>query len=150
MYMTFMETARYITSFLECKSFIMFPLQWRHNGHDGVSNHQLHDCLLLSRLFRRRSKKTLKLPSLAFVRGIHRWPVKSPHKWPVTRTMFPLDDVIIESSEYASNKSHPLPNPCDQSQLSQPVYGVDTICHQVRCIRWGHPSLFHTAASPLS
>ena len=24
--------------------------------------------------------------SLAFVRGIHRWPVKSPHKWPVTRS----------------------------------------------------------------
>ena len=22
------------------------PLQWRHNGHDGVSNHQSHDCLL--------------------------------------------------------------------------------------------------------
>ena len=34
--------------------------------------------------------------SLAFVRGIHRWPVNSPHKWPVTRKMFPLDDVIME------------------------------------------------------
>ena len=33
---------------------------WRHNGRDGVSNHQLHDCLL-NRLFRCRSKKTLKL-----------------------------------------------------------------------------------------
>ena len=33
--------------------------------------------------------------SLAFVRGIHRWPVKSPHKGPVTRKMFPLDDVIM-------------------------------------------------------
>ena len=33
--------------------------------------------------------------SLAFVRGIHRWPVYSPHKWPVTRKMFPFDDVII-------------------------------------------------------
>ena len=32
-------------------------LQWRHNGCDGVSNHQPHDCLL-NRLFRRRSKKT--------------------------------------------------------------------------------------------
>ena len=28
--------------------------------------------------------------SLAFVRGIHRWPVNSPHKGPVTRKMFPL------------------------------------------------------------
>ena len=33
--------------------------------------------------------------SLAFVRGIHQWPVNSPHKWPVTRKMFPFDDVII-------------------------------------------------------
>ena len=32
--------------------------------------------------------------SPAFVRGIHRGPVDSPHKWPVTRKMFPFDDVI--------------------------------------------------------
>ena len=34
--------------------------------------------------------------SLAFVWGIHRWPVNSPHKWPVTRKMFPFDDVIMQ------------------------------------------------------
>ena len=33
--------------------------------------------------------------SLAFVRWIHRGPVNSPHKWPVTRKMFPFDDVIM-------------------------------------------------------
>ena len=33
--------------------------------------------------------------SLSFVREIHRRPVNSPHKWPVTRKMFPFDDVII-------------------------------------------------------
>ena len=33
--------------------------------------------------------------SLAFVRGIHRGPVNSPHKRPVTRKMFPFDDVIM-------------------------------------------------------
>ena len=33
--------------------------------------------------------------SLAFVRWIHRGPVNSPHKWPVTQKMFPLDEVII-------------------------------------------------------
>ena len=37
--------------------------------------------------------------SLAFVRGIHRWPVNSPHKRPVTRKMFPFDDVIMDGSE---------------------------------------------------
>ena len=35
--------------------------------------------------------------SLAFVMGIHRWPVNSPHKWPVTRKMIPFDDIIIIS-----------------------------------------------------
>ena len=33
--------------------------------------------------------------SLAFVRGIHRWPVNSSRKRPVTRKMFPFDDVIM-------------------------------------------------------
>ena len=33
--------------------------------------------------------------SLVFVWGIHRGPVNSPHKWPVTRKMFPFDDVIM-------------------------------------------------------
>ena len=33
--------------------------------------------------------------SLAFVWGIHRGPVDSPHKWPVTRNFFPFDDVIM-------------------------------------------------------
>ena len=33
--------------------------------------------------------------SVAFVWGIHRGPVNSPHKWPVTQKMFPFDDVIM-------------------------------------------------------
>ena len=33
--------------------------------------------------------------SPAFLRGIHRGPVNSPCKWPVTRKMFPFDDVIM-------------------------------------------------------
>ena len=38
--------------------------------------------------------------SLAFVWGIHRGPVNSPHKWPVTRKMFPFDDVIMNTTVY--------------------------------------------------
>ena len=41
-------------------SFISAPLRWRHIGHDGVSNHHPHDCLL-NRSFRRRLKKISKL-----------------------------------------------------------------------------------------
>ena len=33
--------------------------------------------------------------SLAFVQGIHWWPTNSPHKWSVTRKLFPFDDVIM-------------------------------------------------------
>ena len=36
--------------------------------------------------------------SLAFVRGIHRAPVNSSHKWPATRKTFPFDDVIMAAS----------------------------------------------------
>ena len=36
--------------------------------------------------------------SLAFVWGIHRWPANSPHKGPVTRKMFPFDDVIMDET----------------------------------------------------
>ena len=53
-------------------------LLWRLNECKGVSNHQHHDCLP-NRLFRHKSKKTSKLP----------------HKGPVTRKMFPSDDVIM-------------------------------------------------------
>ena len=35
--------------------------------------------------------------SLAFVRGISRWPVNSPHKGPSTRKMLPFDDVIMKT-----------------------------------------------------
>ena len=38
--------------------------------------------------------------SLAFVRRIHRGPVNSPHKGPVTRKMFPFDDVIMHKFAY--------------------------------------------------
>ena len=52
---------------------------------DGVSNHLRLDCLL----------NRLSSTSLAFARGIHWWPVNSPHKGSVTRKMFPFDDVIM-------------------------------------------------------
>ena len=38
--------------------------------------------------------------SLAFVQGIHRGPVISPYKWPITQKMFPLDDVIMFGQKY--------------------------------------------------
>ena len=54
--------------------------------------------------------------SLAFVQGIHRGPMNSPHKWSVTQRMFPFDDVIMAPiSNYIHVKewdviTHPYPN----------------------------------------
>ena len=69
-------------------------LRWRHNDHDGVANHQPHG-YLLNRLFRRRSKKTSKFRVTGLCVGNSPGPVNSPHKGPVTRKMFPFDDVIM-------------------------------------------------------
>ena len=44
--------------------------------------------------------------SLVFVWGIHRGPVNSPHKWPVTRKMFPLDNVIMAFSYVNATGMH--------------------------------------------
>ena len=44
--------------------------------------------------------------SLAFLRWIHRSPVNSPHKGPVTRKMFPFDDAIMfrDGSRFAPSQ----------------------------------------------
>ena len=76
---------------------IVITLQWRHNERDGASKRQCLDCFF-KRLFRRRSNKHQSSVPLAFVMGIHRWPVNSPHKGPVTRKMFPFGDVIMTGS----------------------------------------------------
>ena len=72
-------------------------LQWRHIEPDGVSTHQPRDCLL-NRLFRTRKTSTLCVTGLCA--GNHRSPVNSPHKRPVTRKMFPFDDVIMANIVY--------------------------------------------------
>ena len=42
------------------RTLLLPTLWWRHNEHDGISNHQPYNCSL-NHLFRRRSKKTSKL-----------------------------------------------------------------------------------------
>ena len=83
---------------------IKIPLRWRHNERDSVSNHQPHGCLL-NGLFRRRSKKTPKLRVTGLCVGNSPGPVNSPHKGPVTRKMFPFDDVIM-GSVYIRDQFH--------------------------------------------
>ena len=84
------------TTIIQCD--IACTLHWHHNDHDGISNHQPHGCSL-NRLFRCRWKKTSKLRVTGLWVGNSPGPVNSPHKGPVTRKMFPFDDVIMIFSE---------------------------------------------------
>ena len=73
---------------------VLSTLQWRNNERDGVSYLRRLGCLL-NRLFGHRSKKIPKLRVTGLCGGIHRWPVNFPDRGPVTRKMFPFDDVIM-------------------------------------------------------
>ena len=67
-------------------------LQWRHNGAmvSQITSLTIVYSTVYSGADQRKHQSSA---SLAFVWVIHRSPVNSPHKWPVTRKMFPFDDV---------------------------------------------------------
>ena len=64
--------------------------------------------------------------SLAFVRGIDRWSVNSPHKGPVTRKMFLFDDVIRVENVVHISKQQPV----SHALTNEPLQGLILI---VRC-----------------
>ena len=98
-------------------------LHWRPNDHNCISNHHRIDWLL-KRLFGRSSKKTSKLRVSGLCVGNSPGPVNSPHKWPVTRKMFPFDDVIMV---------------CSTGWLPTTVRDSNpTIRRQRGCHRWRH------------
>ena len=93
--------------------FINAPLRWRHNERDGVSNHQTRDCL-----FRRTSNKTSKLRFTDLCAGKSPGPVNSLHKGPVTRKMFPFDEVIMDTLNSIS------------------VWFLTLSTREIQCYRW--------------
>ena len=77
--------------------------------------------------------------SLAFVWGFHRGPVNSPHKWPVTRKMFPFDDVIMGAARFSQATSHSL-NQCWLSSMkpcggTRPQSSLFVLIHALISIR---------------
>ena len=109
-------------------------LQWRHNGRDGVPNHQPPVCLSADQRTHQSSA------SLAFVRWIHRWPVNSPHKWSVTRKMFPFDDVIMKNWCHKHNKAKHSKTVCIfycpacRTSLIATRSWVVVICPIIKCL----------------
>ena len=67
--------------------------------------------------------------SKVFVRGLHQSPVNPPHRGPVTRKMFPFDDVIMELTESAINDDRPYALICsiaDATYTSTRTYSTGT------------------------
>ena len=77
-----------------------YPLKWRHNKRNCVSNHQCPDCLL-NRLFRRRSKNTSKLCVTGLCAGNS--PVTG--EFPAQRTSN-AENVSIQRRHHANNYHH--------------------------------------------
>ena len=75
--------------------------------------------------------------SLAFVRGIHRGPVNSTHKWPVTQKTFPFDDVIMSScSRFRLDSLGGAICSFSVEQISSPEqYFINIIVQWVQCYR---------------
>ena len=105
-----------------------FTLQWGHNGCNGISNHQPHEfySTVYSGVDQRKHQSSA---SLAFVWGIHRWPVNSPHKWPVTREIFPFDDVIM-MLPHAPEFCHSFSKACHPGSITG-TYILMPYLHQV-------------------
>ena len=70
-----------------CLTHCRRTLQWRHNDHDSVSNHQPHGCLL-NRLFRRRSRN-----------------IKAPRHWPLWGEFSGIGEFPAQRPSYAENVS---------------------------------------------
>ena len=132
------NTDRYIHNFYKYSK-VHGTLLGHDNRCDGISNHLPHDCSL-NRSFRRRSKHQSSM-SLAFVQGIHRSPVNSLHKRPVTWKMFPFDDVIMEwRTRRIPLTHHPLEK---MAAISQTIFSDAFSCMKsfVFCLKF-HWNLF--------
>ena len=99
--------------------------------------------LLLNRWFRRRSKKRSKLRVTDLCVGNSPGPVNSPHKWPVTRKMFPFDDVIMLHMLYL----HPWISVCPNRPLKYIflswAFLISDLHHQLTMICMGCSSLHY-------
>ena len=92
--------------------------QWRNNGHNSVSNHQLRDCLL-HRLFRRKSKETSKLRVAGLCEG----------NSPMTGE-FPAQRISYAENVYFRWRHHENPQPFKWRSRARLPLSNFTIGHQ--------------------
>ena len=85
----------HIISYYISHQSLTLTLQWRIMG--AIASQITSLTIVYSAVYSDTDqRKHQSSASLAFVWGIHRSPVNSPHQWTVTRKMFPFDDVIMK------------------------------------------------------
>ena len=84
-------------NFKICALLWQFPLHYSDVTMNAMASQITNLTIVCSTVYSGADqRKHQSSESLVFVRGIHRSPVNSPNKWPVTRKMFLFDDVIME------------------------------------------------------
>ena len=83
-----------------CKS-----LQWRYNGRDAsqITSLRIVNSVVYSGADQRKNQSSA---SLAFVRGIHRWPMS--YKWLVTRNFFSIGWRLLDTWQKFGNAVQPF------------------------------------------
>ena len=84
---------------IEINNTLFWPFQWHHNEHDGITSILVVYSTICSGADQRKHQSCA---SLAFV-GEFTGDVNSPHKGPVTRNMFPFDDIIMSPGQHELN-----------------------------------------------
>ena len=86
----------------------------------------------------------IKAPCLAFVKGIHRWPVNCPRKRPLTRKMFLSDDTIMTCRRI--RKVHNVLGSLLALTILSQGYNSSAyqpVCYSLLRFRWERHSLRH-------
>ena len=119
-YLTSMGTTWYNTR-KTSSQWSLFVFIGRNIERDGVSDHRLCDCFLCH-LFWRRSKKILKLRITGLCEGNSPVTGEFPAQRPVTRKVFPFDDVImvLKAVVLMSQKSRLMSVRCGWSVIWKP------------------------------
>ena len=112
-------------------------LQWHQMG--WMASHITSLAIVYSTVYSGLDQRKRQCSaSLAFVRVIHRWPVNSPHKRPVTRKMFPFDNVIMKIQQR-------IEGCCDTSRYEGrgQVMTYHSICNYLLLFFWyNYPQLW--------
>ena len=141
--MEYLFMTRYVLSKILTNTRNNSPVMARYHYNDAIMSAMASQFTSLTVVYstvysRRRTKEHQSCASLAFVRGIHRWPVNFPHKGPVTLKMFPFDDVIMWSSRPDTHPALFSVMLYVRACYTRPLYKDATRYKLYRCLQTTH------------